>query len=151
MVQVPESEKEGKEDRDIEDIKTVHGILSKVTDIEMVEITKPIRIGPKRGSTEKPRLLKVTIESQEMKQEILKTYNKKLNYNVREPAKRIYINPDLTPMEREKEKKLRDELKAQRSSNPEKRYVIRSNKVVELIHSNPEDTTRKVPWAAQEM
>ena len=146
LVQLPESQRELKEERDKDDIKMVHSVLSKVTEIEMVEISNPIRIGPKRGPNDKPRLLKVTIESQDMKKEILRTYHKKLNSNVNDPAKKIFINPDLTPMEIEREKKLRDSLKAQRAGNPDKKYGIRNNRIVELL-IDAESTSRKVPWA----
>ena len=146
LVQLPESVKDVKEEREEDDIKMVHNILSKVTDIEKVEISNPIRIGAKRGPNEKPRLLKVTIESHEMKKEILRNYHKKLNSNVQDPSKKIFINPDPTPMEREKEKKLRDDLKAQRLGNPDKKFTIRNNKIVELLF-NPDETSRKVPWA----
>ena len=151
IVQLPESQNEVKEDREEDDIQAAHSILSKVTSIDVEEISKPVRIGPKRDQDGKPRLLKVTLGSTEKKEKILRSYNKCLNENVKDPNKRIYINADLTPLEREREKQLRDELKAARLSNPTKKLVIRNNKIFELLPNNPGNPgagdPRDRPWS----
>ena len=93
------------------------------------------------------------IGSTEKKEKILRTYNRCLNDNVKDPSKRIYINADLTPLEREREKQLRDDLKAARLKNPTKKLVIGNNKIIELLPGNPGTAAhadpRDRPWAKQ--
>lgn len=102
---IPESDKTESEERKLEDLKKVEETVHKVMSVEEGEFINPIRIGKVGGS--KPRLLKVTVRNQEKRGNILR-HASRLNHNVKNPEERIYINPDLTPQEREREKKARD-------------------------------------------
>ena len=93
------------------------------------ELENPTRLGQyKIGTNVKPRLLRVTVRSDETKTSIMKRAHK-LNTGVTDKREKIYINHDLTPKEREVEKELRDELRTRRE-NGEEDLVIRNGKIV---------------------
>jgi len=74
-------------------------------------IKNALRIG-KKGESEKPHLLKVTLTSVEDKVAVLRNKSLLCREGVPEFARNIYITPDLTPTEQENNKKLRLELNA---------------------------------------
>ena len=90
-----------------------------------INTTKSFRAG--RKMADKPRLLIVTMDSVEAKVDLLSLVSqlKETRY------KHIYINPDLTKLEREEGKKLRAELKSRREAG-ERNLTIRRGKVVSL-------------------
>ena len=128
LVNVPESSKESPEDRKKEDVNAAKDLFKKVCPNTAAEIgvTEPVRIGkPEAG---KRRLLRVKINSEEAKQEIVRQAYI-LNRDVKNPKDRIYINPDFTPTERKQQKELRDELRRRREEG-ERDIVIRNGKIV---------------------
>ena len=63
------------------------------------DLTNPIRLGPKNIGN-KPRLMKITVKTEETKKKILSNVSR-LNNSKTDPRKRIYINQDYTNKERE--------------------------------------------------
>lgn len=90
---------------------------------QIVRVTKSFRIG--KVQTNKPRLMVITLENEEMKWEVLREA-RMLRNRVAWP--RVYISPDKTWKEREASKKLREELASRRERG--ENLVIRNNKIV---------------------
>ena len=128
LVNIPESIKETAKEREAEDMVAVANLLNKITEVQVNDVSNPVRIGKKREGSEKPRLLKITLNSQEKKRTVLKNYHQ-LNENVRDLNRKIFINNDLTPTQREQEHKLRIELRL-RKENGEKNLKIRNGKII---------------------
>ena len=91
------------------------------------DLTNPIRLGPKNIGN-KPRLMKITVKTEETKKKILSNVSR-LNNSKTDPRKRIYINQDYTNKEREQYKTLRAELK-DRTDKGEKNLIIRNMRIV---------------------
>ena len=88
------------------------------------KIKDVLRIG-RRDQTTRPRPLKVVFSELSTKREVLE----KSKLLIRGKNKHIFINPDLTPKQREHDKKLRQDLKDRRS-NGETDIYIRKGKIV---------------------
>ena len=88
-------------------------------------INNAVRLG-KRG--EKPRLLKITIDTPQTKAAILCKRTTLRDEKNPEDVRNIYITPDLTLKERDANKKLRLELTKKNKSGRE--YMIRNGKIV---------------------
>ena len=106
LVNIKESKKTEIDERKTEDLKEVKTLLNKIVEVAEGDITEPVRLGKVGGN--KPRLLKVTVKTEEKKKEILKKASQ-LNSGTANARDRVYINPDLTNKEREEEKLLREE------------------------------------------
>ena len=126
IVNIPESEGETVEVRNKKDKDKVVELLKKVTDLKEEDIQNPLRLGSRPLGT-KPRMLKVRVRSEEAKRKIMANA-RKLNENVVDAKKRVYVNHDRTPKEREDFKKLRSELTERQKKDPE--LVIRGGKIV---------------------
>ena len=124
---IPESVSEEIEDRKRYDASSVEDVLDYLDVICPQEDMKPVRLGKKLDS-EKPRLLKVTLDSIETKRQVL-AKAKTLRNSSRSDLKKVYVSPDLTPKERDANKKLRDELRSRREKGEE--VVIRNGKIVD--------------------
>lgn len=123
VVNLPESGKDSAEERKQEDRDRVRQLVSRtVDDVDSTELDNPIRLGPiKIGQNARPRLLRMTVQNVETKKKILKNVAK-LNRNV--PfEKRVFINDDSTPKERERIKELRAEMQV-RKENGEQNLMI---------------------------
>ena len=142
---VPESIKENSEEKRQEDTRKVEEIFKNIVEIDQGEVENPVRIG-KVGDL--PRLLRVSLKSEDKKNAILRNA-RKLNQGKRDQKSRIYINPDLTPLERQKEKELRDQLKARRDGG-EEGIAIRFGKIIKVHKPDRPDTRRDVPWAPRQ-
>jgi hypothetical protein len=118
------------EDKKKDDLTAVKSLLSKVVQLEEGDVVEPIRLGKGTQLGTRPRLLRVTLKSEEKKKEILKKAPD-LNKNVRDQAKRIFINPDYTQKQREQQKKLREE-KKRRTDEGEQNLAIRNGKIVQV-------------------
>ena len=112
---------EEKKQDDIERLKDL--IKEKNPDLVNEEMLEPTRLG-KIG--EKPRLLRIKVKSTDTKLEFVKL---RLNAEDTPPEERVYINPDYTPAEREKNKAMRKELK-ERIARGERDIGIRNGKIV---------------------
>ena len=66
--------------------------------------------------------------------------NQTCRYNRIDP-KKIFIIPDMTQLEREKELELRSELKNIRSQHPLEKYIIKKGKILKVEERPPEEQT----------
>ena len=109
------------------DIKSFSTVLNESLDMNIGDGSKDIkdavRIGTKRGDG-KARLLKIMFHDLQIKREVLG--KAKLLKSGKHSG--IYINPDLTPEQRIKDKALRDELKLRRN-NGEEGLVIKRGRI----------------------
>jgi len=90
-----------------------------------VTITNAIRMGK---TSNKPRLLRISLKSIEEKASILKNKAKLRSSTNPENVRNIYITPDLTPLEQRKNKVLRQQL-ADLNKN-ERVYMIKNGRIV---------------------
>jgi len=103
---LPECDDPNPSNRRSYDISQTTSIIDKYMNTSTT-ITKAIRIGKKR---EKPRLLKVTLNSSQEKYTVLHNCTKLRNSSVPEDIRKIFITPDLTPKQQELNKTLRSQL-----------------------------------------
>jgi len=89
-------------------------------------ISNAIRLG-KKGS-DKPRLLKITVSSIEEKVTILRTKVKLRADSNPKYVRKIFVTPDLTPLEQRKNKALRQQLRE--LNKEEKIYRIKNGEIV---------------------
>ena len=121
LVNVPESSNPDIEQREVDDKEAVLKVLEEVMDEKVApsEIENPIRLGERKiGKDSKPRVMKITIANELFRK---KLFGKTKNFNAREgdPKKKIYVNPDRTPKEREAYNKLKAELKERQKVDPD--------------------------------
>ena len=107
VTNIREPEGASLEDKKDSDRETIQRMIEEITE-EKLEISNPVRLGRINIGT-RPRLLRVTVNSEENKWKILKNANKLSKH--KDPSRRIYINPDYSIRERDVHKKLRQELK----------------------------------------
>ena len=97
------------------------------TNVEGVRVTKLIRLGGRgQNQINKPRLIMATLDQPARRRVILaaaKTLRHTDNWS------NVYISPDLYPSEREKERKLREELKTRRDAG-ETDIIIRGSQII---------------------
>lgn len=126
IVNMRESDKTSVEERKQDDLAQARTILGKLTKIVDDGLTDPVRLGKIGGN--RPRMLRVSVKSIEKKKEIIKKAHE-INVGITDKNKRIYINPDLTPKQREKNRELRAEL-SRRVQGGEVNLAIRGGKIV---------------------
>ena len=91
-----------------------------------VTIDKALRLG-KRSS--KPRLLKLSLNSDQEKASILKNKLKLRSSNNPQNIRNIFITPDFTPLEKRKNKVLRQQLTEMNKGD--RTYMIKNGKIVQ--------------------
>ena len=130
VVNIPESQKEGIEEKRVQDVKRVNEVLKMtgLTNEEMGEVNNVFRLGREPRPNDRPRPIRVSVQKSVTKDKVLRNA-REVNKNKAEGETLIYINRDLTKKEREFEKTLRDELREKRKG--EGRWVIRNKTVVE--------------------
>jgi len=134
LVNVPESEAETGEERQKEDIRRVEELVGKLeVQVADIGIANPTRLGHRViGKASKPRVLRISVKSEEAKKTLL-TKAKKLSDDSVPKAKKVYINSDRTLKDRQEFKKLRDELARRREEEPQSNLQIRrGGKIVKL-------------------
>ena len=89
---------------------------------------------------DRPRLLVVTLENFETKMELLRASSE---LRTTTEWRNLYINPDLTPAEREANRRLRQEL-AQRRAAGEENIGIRHGSIVKLRREESRQTARQM-------
>ena len=143
VTNVPESKKETAIERKNDDIEKVRELVEKIVP-EAEEVGKllenPVRLGPFRvGTNVRPRLLRITVKSEQTKSSIMKNAYK-LNKGEIDKNEKVYFNHDLTAKEREAEKLLRDELRERREKG-EQDLVIRNGKIVKrMVRQSTDDS-----------
>jgi len=100
------------------DLKQVSSLLNSEFGVAETIISKPTRLGTPKVN--KPRLLRIEIKDLAAKREILRNATK-----LRASAKwsNVYVSPDLTPKEREQNKKLCEELRARKAAGEKDLYI----------------------------
>ena len=101
---IPESEAEAPDICKQEDIKQITDVFSKQLKVEPI-ISSIIRLGRKGGSP-KPRLLRVTVNSESVKASILQNTKRLRLSDTPANYRKVFIPPDLTPREHEANKEL---------------------------------------------
>ena len=124
---VPESPSMESNTRKAYDENQAKDILEHL-DVEVAEVTQPTRLGKKTENASRPRLLRVTVSNERVKKQALMKA-KILRKSEDQTLSKIYITPDLTFQEREKNRKLRAELAA-RKQKGETELVIRNGRII---------------------
>ena len=128
---IPESSCEDSDDRKKQDVERVLSVLETELKIK-ASVSSPTRLG-RRNDNGKPRPLRLKVESEMAKNEILKVA-KNLAIAKEDDTRKIYISRDMTPLEREQDKELRKELAEKRKEALDKgeqgRWIIRRGRVM---------------------
>lgn len=106
------------------DVDTAKAIVNQHLGIP-ASLTQAVRLGKK---SDKPRLLRITVGSDEEKAEILRNCTKIRSISEPEYLKKVFITPDLTKKERVENKALRDKLKTM--NNGQNKYQIKNGQIV---------------------
>ena len=116
------------------DMAEVTELLSNEMNV-MTTVTNPVRLGPKKENMQWPRPLRITVDSEATKWKILKEL-KNLQASGEETVKRIFMKKDMTPMEREQETSLKNQLSQKRMQSEESgdqtKGVIRKGRIVKV-------------------
>jgi len=130
---VGESTKDDSEERKQDDEAEVHNILFELNVAS--NLSNPVRLGPKRDDSQYPRPLRITVENETTKWNILREA-KNLSKSGEEAYKKVYIKKDMTPTEREKDAELRKQLWEKRKQAEEaqdsSKWIIRKGRIVKL-------------------
>lgn len=121
-----ESSADQAQSRKEHDITAIRDILGSQLEVQP-RISNAVRLGRKGGP--KPRLLKITVESEDEKASILRNVKKLRLSSTPEHLKRIFITPDLTQKEREVNKVLRSELAERNKSG--RQFRIKNGRIVQ--------------------
>ena len=119
-------------------------LSDKVSEVISLVDEKPVirdscRVGTRRA--DKPRPVKFSLNSSDMVSQIL---SKSKLLRSKEGYKSVYICPDRTVEERRAHKKLWEQIKVKRASEPGKVHVVRDNKIVSFDkNSMPASTGSK--------
>ena len=140
VANLSESVLETAEERKKEDKDRVRKLVGKIVDdISVDEVEDPVRLGPVRvGQNTRPRLLRVSVRTEETKKKIMRNVGN-LNKNVA-PQNRVYFNNDCTPKEREKIKKLKEELKIRKEAEPNLMINYKELKIVTRLNKDDQKT-----------
>ena len=122
---IPESTDDNAQIRKAYDLRQINTILQKHLNIETT-IENAICLGKK--DLAKTRLLKITVASLKLKKEILRNSSKLRNVSDPDWIQTIFITPDLTPKELEKDKALRAKLVELNATS--KIYKIKNGEIV---------------------
>ena len=112
------------QERRDEDKSTVRDIIRDLS-LDVFDIEETQRIGKIDSTRKKPRLLCVTCSDKASKYDLLRSAKELRNID---KYKNIYINPDLTFIQREKNRNLRKELKEKREEGLD--VIIKNGQVV---------------------
>jgi len=128
---IEESSKDDSEKRKQDDKAAVHDILFELN--IATELSNPVRLGPKRDGSSYPRPMRITVEDEAMKWNVLK--EAKNLRNAREEAlKKVNMKKDMTPLEREKDAELRkqplEKRKQAEEAQDQSKWIIRRGRIV---------------------
>jgi hypothetical protein len=129
---LPERTKANEEDESDEESEDTTGLVTElITEglgLDSIKIGSAKRVPEKRRDDGKPRIIIVAMDDKEDKHEVLKA-SKKLRESTKQEWKKVYINPDLTKLQREKDFQLRQELKRRKEAG-EKDLIIKSGRII---------------------
>ena len=136
---LPESENEDRNERNVEETEKFEALCKDNLGLK-TKVKTATRLGPFAENQAWPRPIKITVQSQDCRNKILKAAIK-LKDTEDDIAKKMFINKDITPLERTGDQKLRQERdtkrkQSQQSGNVAARWVIRKGKVVNLEKSS---------------
>ena len=120
----PESNQAESCNRKREDMDNLTVLFNKYVGVKSF-VTNAIRIGKK---TDRPRLIKVTLSSKEEKINILRSRRNLRNKVYSTHINKVFITPDLTPLQQRRNKQLRIELAELNKTN--KYYMIKQGRIV---------------------
>ena len=126
-----DSDPNKRKEHDIGEVKKIAKFLE-----VSVDITACMRLGTK--TAKKTRPLKVVLSSVKNRADLIR--NSKEMRNAEAKYSKVFINPDLTPREREVDKKLVTELKKKRQENPDEHWIIRRGRITKTegtVQSRP--------------
>ena len=86
-----------------------------------------VRVGVKRSGDTRPRPIKFSLRNSDHVAQVLRSAKR---LHTKEGYKSVYLCPDRTVQERKSFKKLLDQLKELRESEPNKTHYIRNNRIV---------------------
>ena len=111
------------------DINLFDSILKQYLGIS-AKIERAIHLGKRtdKSSTDKPRLLKISVSSEHDKAKILRTCTRLSQRENPQEIQKLFITPDLTPHEQEINKKLRIEFKELNKEG--NLYRIKNRKII---------------------
>lgn len=92
-----------------EDIEQIKEIFKRIL-TSPIEITKCVRIGKSSNKPDKPRLLKIGVNTESIKKQMLRNSVKLREDHHPAYIRKVFITPDLTPTEQKANNKLRAEL-----------------------------------------
>ena len=107
-----------------ETLKLVNDLLHECSSVSVNDDSKCYRLG-KKSDSEKPRPVRLCMDSKSKKFDLLKRIN-----SLKKDG--IFARRDLSKEEREEDFRLRQELKQKREMNVEKKFMIRKGKIVEV-------------------
>ena len=128
VMNLPECTPSADETRELGDLYQFTSVIKNNLKLN-IKATKCHRVG--KLQEDRPRLLVVTLDNVETKQELLRMSSQ---FRSIPEWKNLYINPDLTPAEREANWKLRQEL-ARRRAAGEEGIIIRQGAIVKLANA----------------
>jgi len=121
----------------VEEPTAEDGLARKKTDMDVaakifkknlgvsVKVNNAVRLGKKN----KPRLLKISVDSQQSKAAILRNCTKLRGKEVPQYLAKVFITPDMTPKERESNKALRAKLSELNKDG--KNYQIKNGRIMQ--------------------
>ena len=139
---VPESEEQSPESKKADDIEKINELLDgpMKLDAEYIQIQNPFRLGAlkagKPNEPQKPRPIKITVDSFDHKNKILKA-----NAELRKETgkfKSLFFTPDLTQMQRKEAFLLREQLRYQKNVLKKQNVKISRGRIVEIEQNTPE-------------
>ena len=126
---VAELSAESGSERKSHDISNVASIFDKYVGVK-VKVTNANRIGRRKDDQPRPRLIKVSVESERDKAMLLRNCTKLHARDNLEDIQKVYITPDLTPREQQHNKELRIQLAEKNKSG--KKYFIKNGGIVQM-------------------
>ena len=133
---VPENEELSPESKKAEDIERINTLLDGPMKLgtDLIHVKDPVRLGAlkvsKPNESQKPRPIKITVESFESKNKILKA-NAELRKETGE-FKSVFFTPDLTKAQRKEAFLLREQLRYQKNVLNKKNVKISRGRIVEI-------------------
>ena len=132
---LPETAPTADQSREKGDLQKFSAIIKE--NLKLIIRASKCRVG--KMLEDRPRLLVITLENMETKMELLRMSSELRNFT---EWRNLYINPDLTPAEREANRQLRQEL-ARRRAAGEENIVIRRGSIVKVRQEENRQSTRQ--------